>query len=114
LHTRLISRTSISFFPLSGAHRDLHSFPTRRSSDLGGWFMLRRAAHTCFERRASRVPSGQRVGARTGSPPFSAKVVTPSLPRPSADRKSTRLNSSHVSISYAVFCLKKKNKYNIP
>src|SRR6266513_3732882 len=31
----------------------------------------------------------------------------PSIPR--RDRKSTRLNSSHVSISYAVFCLKKKN-----
>src|SRR5690625_6782328 len=28
-----------------------------------------------------------------------------------ADRKSTRLNSSHVAISYAVFCLKKKNKH---
>src|SRR6266571_180488 len=28
----------------------------------------------------------------------------------SRDRKSTRLNSSHMSISYAVFCLKKKNK----
>src|SRR5690554_7268747 len=28
------------------------------------------------------------------------------------DRKSTRLNSSHVRISYAVFCLKKKNKYD--
>src|SRR5690606_41820799 len=28
------------------------------------------------------------------------------------DRKSTRLNSSHVKISYAVFCLKKKNKNN--
>src|SRR5699024_11986543 len=28
------------------------------------------------------------------------------------DRKSTRLNSSHVSISYAVFCLKKKTLYN--
>src|SRR6266487_6566993 len=28
------------------------------------------------------------------------------------DRKSTRLNSSHPSISYAVFCLKKKNKQN--
>src|SRR5438876_7603392 len=28
-----------------------------------------------------------------------------------ADRKSTRLNSSHPSISYAVFCLKKKNEY---
>src|SRR5690606_40156859 len=32
-----------------------------------------------------------------------------SFPR---DRKSTRLNSSHVKISYAVFCLKKKNKHN--
>src|SRR5579872_7554948 len=30
--------------------------------------------------------------------------------REDADRKSTRLNSSHVRISYAVFCLKKKNK----
>src|SRR6266513_3040072 len=29
---------------------------------------------------------------------------------PTRDRKSTRLNSSHVSISYAVFCLKKKNR----
>src|SRR3712207_7204686 len=30
-----------------------------------------------------------------------------------ADRKSTRLNSSHANISYAVFCLKKKKKTNI-
>src|SRR5690349_23753172 len=30
------------------------------------------------------------------------------IPEPLADRKSTRLNSSHVEISYAVFCLKKK------
>src|SRR5436309_5105423 len=29
-----------------------------------------------------------------------------------ADRKSTRLNSSHVKISYAVFCLKKKKKHS--
>src|SRR5699024_11873594 len=29
------------------------------------------------------------------------------------DRKSTRLNSSHVSISYAVFCLKKKNRTSV-
>src|SRR5690625_6584090 len=32
-------------------------------------------------------------------------------PPPSPDRKSTRLNSSHVAISYAVFCLKKKKKH---
>src|SRR5438874_5113995 len=30
-----------------------------------------------------------------------------------SDRKSTRLNSSHVEISYAVFCLKKKKKHNV-
>src|SRR5262245_64162284 len=34
----------------------------------------------------------------------------PGLPATSADRKSTRLNSSHLGISYAVFCLKKKKK----
>src|SRR3712207_7043502 len=33
-------------------------------------------------------------------------------PRRGRDRKSTRLNSSHANISYAVFCLKKKKKYN--
>src|SRR5207249_9356358 len=44
------------------------------------------------------------------------RVGTPMLPpgkyvvQVIIDRKSTRLNSSHVSISYAVFCLKKKNK----
>src|SRR3712207_7440902 len=32
------------------------------------------------------------------------------LAQDQADRKSTRLNSSHANISYAVFCLKKKNK----
>src|SRR5437867_4825733 len=33
--------------------------------------------------------------------------------RAGGDRKSTRLNSSHRTISYAVFCLKKKNNYDI-
>src|SRR5437870_7989397 len=33
---------------------------------------------------------------------------------PSVDRKSTRLNSSHVAISYAVFCLKKKKHHLVP
>src|SRR5437870_6650073 len=37
-----------------------------------------------------------------------------SLSRRAADRKSTRLNSSHVAISYAVFCLKKKKKESKP
>src|SRR5258708_31752574 len=36
----------------------------------------------------------------------------PVLPRRQKDRKSTRLNSSHQIISYAVFCLKKKNNKN--
>src|SRR6266511_4876519 len=43
----------------------------------------------------------------TGSAPPSASRSAGPAPR--RDRKSTRLNSSHVKISYAVFCLKKKN-----
>src|SRR5690242_21599194 len=39
-----------------------------------------------------------------------AAVAEMSTNRPCGDRKSTRLNSSHMSISYAVFCLKKKKK----
>src|SRR5437868_10642746 len=41
------------------------------------------------------------------------RVLTEQMPATlwsTEDRKSTRLNSSHVSISYAVFCLKKKNR----
>src|SRR5690554_7258507 len=42
--------------------------------------------------------------------------LEPHVPTEAADRKSTRLNSSHVRISYAVFCLKKKknNKHPFP
>src|SRR5690554_7375059 len=39
-----------------------------------------------------------------------ASTTTARYSQPSSDRKSTRLNSSHVRISYAVFCLKKKKK----
>src|SRR3712207_8303487 len=37
-------------------------------------------------------------------------LVTDAAPEDDQDRKSTRLNSSHANISYAVFCLKKKTK----
>src|SRR5690606_42135895 len=39
-------------------------------------------------------------------------TLSPFINRLTLDRKSTRLNSSHVKISYAVFCLKKKKKKN--
>src|SRR5699024_12339282 len=85
---------SISFFSGSGAPLPLHSFPTRRSSDLIG----RRSPAFC--RRA-----GKHYWRRTMSQP---RVVSAPRGARIRDRKSTRLNSSHVSISYAVFCLKKK------
>src|SRR5699024_11429408 len=43
-----------------------------------------------------------------GSPPIKTSDPGTIPPPNTRDRKSTRLNSSHVSISYAVFCLKKK------
>src|SRR5580700_6728758 len=51
------------------------------------------------------LPISARWPARTSPPHTCSRSSTP---RP--DRKSTRLNSSHVEISYAVFCLKKKKK----
>src|SRR5438132_2772017 len=67
------------------------------------------------------VASPSRQILPTGAPPSSTSKHTaysvPPLPRSSSpsssrnrDRKSTRLNSSHTVISYAVFCLKKKKK----
>src|SRR3712207_7696820 len=41
--------------------------------------------------------------------PHAARVHQRVVEREDRDRKSTRLNSSHANISYAVFCLKKKN-----
>src|SRR5438034_8638182 len=51
------------------------------------------------ERRDRPVPVG-----------FDGRVAGAGLRLMTADRKSTRLNSSHTVISYAVFCLKKKKK----
>src|SRR5215469_17082909 len=44
------------------------------------------------------------------APPCAWRRCMARVARSAADRKSTRLNSSHVEISYAVFCLKKKKK----
>src|SRR5688500_19939065 len=54
-------------------------------------------------RGGSRRLCDRRRGSRAGA--LRARPL-----RPCPDRKSTRLNSSHLVISYAVFCLKKKNK----
>src|SRR3712207_7219117 len=47
-------------------------------------------------------------GVVTGRPVFIPTWRPGIMPWPAEDRKSTRLNSSHANISYAVFCLKKK------
>src|SRR5690625_6860875 len=58
-----------------------------------------------------RESSASAMPARaTASRMESQPVSIPTAAAGDADRKSTRLNSSHVAISYAVFCLKKKNK----
>src|SRR5699024_12684492 len=99
---------SSSSFPPSLHHPHPLSFPTRRSSDLP----IIKAARTntvitkyiillfvCFFStfiKLSAAPLDSLVS-------FYCILQAGSL----LDRKSTRLNSSHVSISYAVFCLKK-------
>src|SRR5437762_9002318 len=98
MYIQLMRSPLISFFFFYSYvdHLDLHSFPTRRSSDLN-------------YARLYPQPAG-------GSCDVNA-VVRETISRVSdtgqaelRDRKSTRLNSSHRCISYAVFCLKKKKK----
>src|SRR5699024_12485174 len=55
-------------------------------------------------------PGNQGAPSRTAGCRDRTRPTPP--PGPPADRKSTRLNSSHVSISYAVFCVKKKKQLN--
>src|SRR5690606_41922251 len=103
-----LSLRSPSLLPTSrvAAHRPLPSFPTRRSSDL--------TSPSCSDRpgdpgdhphRQDRGLAPARPAGR-GRRPATAPAIH--LHR---DRKSTRLNSSHVKISYAVFCLKKKKRH---
>src|SRR5690625_8013408 len=96
LHISLfvISCIFFFFFLFSFDFRDLHSFPTRRSSDLGGYVGGSTGGGSSY---APDVSGYYASGGYTGD----GGKYEP-------DRKSTRLNSSHVAISYAVFCLKKK------
>src|SRR3712207_7047955 len=55
---------------------------------------------------------GDLLGARSGLHRHARLLPRRHASRPGLDRKSTRLNSSHANISYAVFCLKKK-KYKL-
>src|SRR5690606_41713471 len=73
--------------------KDISPFRTDQSWGISSIRALRRT-------RPTRVVRGSPSLAHCGRPSVSA----------SGDRKSTRLNSSHVKISYAVFCLKKKMK----
>src|SRR5262245_63220250 len=54
-------------------------------------------------------PRRQIIARPPGYDPVAAALARREAYRRRADRKSTRLNSSHLGISYAVFCLKKKN-----
>src|SRR5690606_41378244 len=90
----------------------LRSFPTRRSSDLRRCacrqFLILAWSRLPPRQRPGAVPAGARRGSRrTPCPRCPVSSAAPTCP---LDRKSTRLNSSHVKISYAVFCLKKKKQ----
>src|SRR5439155_4874268 len=100
------------FFQRSRHQRTLHSFPTRRSSDLlptvnknpvfdGETIVETPAASSVNVKPANETAFV--TGKATKAVSFAGFTLT-------LDRKSTRLNSSHVAISYAVFCLKKKKR----
>src|SRR5690606_41916437 len=101
----------------SAGHSDLHSFPTRRSSDLTVLERFSLTQQALAERlgctqsavanklRLLKLPEAVQEQVSRG---LLSERHARALLRLEEDRKSTRLNSSHVKISYAVFCLKKK------
>src|SRR5207302_2891098 len=108
-----ILRYSSFFFSGYVDHRYLHSFPTRRSSDLRRWRAAPDQHHQCQHGRSDRGAGGPPTPAQRARLATTGRTAGGSggWNRPAfGDRKSTRLNSSHVKISYAVFCLKKKKK----
>src|SRR5205814_9568335 len=90
----------------------LHSFPTRRSSDL-----LRALRRSLWRNRLLPRGCAHKKQERYCSQHQDTLVMRlhqsflSNENRLTLDRKSTRLNSSHLGISYAVFCLKKKKQY---
>src|SRR5207253_11215125 len=97
-------------------HQPLHSFPTRRSSDLAADGNVTGANQNERVYPKALVPKicrhhSHRVGEMIQVTILIENRVAQTFDGHVVDRKSTRLNSSHVAISYAVFCLKKKNTY---
>src|SRR3712207_8202664 len=76
---------------------------------LGGLLRVRRLATRLL---AGRVPALGRFGGVCRLVGFAHGTASSFVGWP--DRKSTRLNSSHANISYAVFCLKKKTNHIYP
>src|SRR5206468_13099697 len=110
----LYTLTSSFSFYADRPHRVLHSFPTRRSSDLVDHVGL--PAHDIDGAvvPAAELQAVEAVvrdgGAGAGGHGDLQAVGAVVDDGHAEDRKSTRLNSSHDQISYAVFCLKKKKK----
>src|SRR5690606_42059132 len=105
------------FLSLYSVRLYLLSFPTRRSSDLVLIFHVSHTAlnitdsvRSCLDGKfAHTSEDGRNFVQSTFSRLHHGNTivgVTVSLFHRAEDRKSTRLNSSHVKISYAVFCLK--------
>src|SRR3712207_6848911 len=61
--------------------------------------------------RGRTRPGGERCRSRERAVGRRTRLGDPAAAVRRGDRKSTRLNSSHANISYAVFCLKKKKKH---
>src|SRR5690606_41745881 len=109
------SRSLSPFVYYRAAPRGLHSFPTRRSSDLPRQATGGVVGMTPFA-GAALVASERLGGCRARVPATACRLsggarVPPRAVEPGcADRKSTRLNSSHVKISYGVVCFKKNKE----
>src|SRR5690606_41586272 len=105
-HGHILPILTATSFSSYRHHRHLPSFPTRRSSDL----IAVRGSSMSPLRRFAPPPPHEGEDPRSAGGNFDHLTARQQMRAHirMRDRKSTRLNSSHVKISYAVFCLKKK------
>src|SRR5207302_9600610 len=91
-------------------HQHLHPFPTRRSSDLPKQPQTAGRESEAQSEESAIMTGRVQVDLQRAFQEIAEFNRTLERSLEVEDRKSTRLNSSHVKISYAVFCLKKKKK----
>src|SRR5439155_7491164 len=104
--SRTLAALSAEVTAANRTHADIDRLFQRFAVDISNEPYINRKANTLVR----ALEDSSAADPRSGEAAIADLITIVLRSRAEGDRKSTRLNSSHVAISYAVFCLKKKKK----